>query len=146
MGVKFMLKVKSEIVIDAIEPEWLRREIIEAISDDKNLTLSMYHGKEKLWEYPIVGISNTDKKMSDTPLLMPRIKVFKLKDNHISILESIRGDVKILMKNKDDYNTKIILRDYRGESLFITLPEEWIGNEIVVRYDGVFPEGKIIHR
>ena len=141
-----MLKVKSEIVIDAIKPEWLHREIIEAISDDKNLTLSMYHGKEKLWEYPIVGISNTDKKMSDTPLLMPRIKVFKLKDNHISILESIRGDVKILMKNKDDYNTKIILRDYRGESLFITLPEEWIGNEIVVRYDGVFPEGKIIHR
>ena len=83
--------------------------------------------------------------MSDTSLLMPRIKIFKLKDNHISILESIRGDVKILMKNKDDYDTKIILRDYRGESLFITLPEEWISNEIVIRYDGLFPEGKIVH-
>lgn len=57
-----MLKVKCEIVIDAIEPERLRREIIEAISDGKNLTLSMHHGKEKLWEYPIVGISNTDNK------------------------------------------------------------------------------------
>lgn len=139
-----MLKVKSEIVIDAIKPEWLHREIIEAISDDKNLTLSMYHGKEKLWEYPIVGISNTDKKMSDTPLLMPRIKVFKLKDNHISILESIRGDVKILMKNKDDnYDTKIILHDYQGESLFVTLPKEWIGNEILMKYDWFVPEEKI---
>lgn len=84
--------------------------------------------------------------MSDEPILMPRIKIFKLKDNHISILESIRGDVKILMKNKDDYDTKIILRDYQGESLFITLPKEWIGNEIVIRYDWLVPEEKIIHR
>lgn len=85
--------------------------------------------------------------MSDTPLLMPRIKVFKLKDNHISILEHIRGDVKILMKNKDDsYDTKIILHDYQGESLFITLPKEWIGNEIIIRYDWFVPEEKIIHR
>jgi len=83
--------------------------------------------------------------MSDAPLLMPRIKIFKLKDNHISILEPIRGDVKILMKNKDDYDTKIILCDYQGESLFITLPKEWIGNEIVIRYDWLVPEGKIVH-
>ena len=83
--------------------------------------------------------------MSDAPLLMPRIKIFKLKDNHISILESIRGDVKILMKNKDDYDTKIILRDYQGESLFITLPKEWIGNEIVIRYDWLVHEEKIVH-
>lgn len=82
--------------------------------------------------------------MSDTPLLMPRIKIFKLKDNHISVLESIRGDVKILMKNKDDYDTKIILRDYQGESLFITLPKEWIGNEIVIRYDWFVPEEKTV--
>jgi hypothetical protein len=85
--------------------------------------------------------------MSDAPILMPRIKIFKLKDNHISILESIRGDVKILMKNKaNSYDTKIILRDYWGESLFITLPEEWIGNEIVIRYEWLVPEEKIIHR
>lgn len=83
--------------------------------------------------------------MSDEPILMPRIKIFKLKDNHISILESIRGDVKILMKNKDDYDTKIILRDYQGESLFITLPKEWIGNEIVIRYDWLVPKEKIVH-
>ena len=82
--------------------------------------------------------------MSDAPLLMPRIKIFKLKDNHISILEPIRGDVKILMKNKDDYDTKIILRDYQGESLFITLPKEWIGNEIVIRYDWFVPEEKTV--
>ncbi len=83
--------------------------------------------------------------MGDAPILMPRIKVFKLKDNHISILEFIRGDVKILMKNKDDsYDTKIILRDYQGESLFITLPKEWIGNEIIIRYDWFVPEEKII--
>ena len=85
--------------------------------------------------------------MSDKPLLMPRIKIFKLKGNSISILESIRGDVKILMKNKDDsYDTKIILHDYQGESLFITLPKEWIGNEIVIRYDWPVPEEKIVYR
>ena len=85
--------------------------------------------------------------MIDTPLLMPRIKVFKLKDNHISILEPIRSDVKILMKNKDDsYDTKIILHDYQGESLFITLPKEWIGNEIIIRYDWFVPEEKIVYR
>lgn len=85
--------------------------------------------------------------MIDTPLLMPRIKVFKLKDNHISILESIRGDVKISMKNTDDsYDTKIILHNYRGESLFITLPKEWIGNEIIIRYDWFVPEEKIVYR
>jgi hypothetical protein len=70
--------------------------------------------------------------------------VFKLKDNHISILESIRGDVKISMTNKDDsYDTKIILHDYQGESLFLTLPKEWIGNEILMKYDWFVPEEKI---
>lgn len=48
-----MIKVQGEIIVDAIKPEWVRREIVECISVGKIPTLSMYHGKEKLWEYPI---------------------------------------------------------------------------------------------
>lgn len=80
----------------------------------------------------------------DNPIIMPRIKTFTLKDNHITILEAIRGNVQLLIKDVDGkFIPKIVLHDYRGESLFITLPKEWIGEEILMRYDWFVPQEKI---
>lgn len=80
----------------------------------------------------------------DNPIIMPRIKEFKLKDNHITILEAIRGNVRLFIKDVDrKYIPKIILHDYKGESLFMTLPKEWIGEEVLIRYDWFVPQEKI---
>lgn len=81
----------------------------------------------------------------DNPIIMPRIKTFTLKDNHITILEAIRGNVQLLIKDVDGkFIPKIILHNYIGESLFITLPKEWIGEEVLMRYDWFVPQEKII--
>ena len=71
----------------------------------------------------------------DSPLLIPKLKYTELKDNHLSILDPIKGDVSIyFVGDKGDVEEKITLRDYNGKSLFITLPKEWIGEKILVKY------------
>lgn len=77
--------------------------------------------------------SKSDKQ--DTPLMMPRLKYVKLKDNHLTILEPIKGNVSIyFVGDKGEIEEKITLYDYSGKSLFITLPKEWIGKNILVKY------------
>ncbi len=43
----------NKMVVTSIKPEWLRREIIEAISEGGEVTFSLYHGGRKLSEYPV---------------------------------------------------------------------------------------------
>lgn len=43
----------NKMVVTSIKPEWLRREIIETISEGGEVRLILYHGDRKLSEYPI---------------------------------------------------------------------------------------------
>ena len=78
---------------------------------------------------------NSKSGEQDSPLMMPKLKYTELKDNHLSILDPIKGDVSIyFVGDKGDIEEKITLRDYNNKSLFITLPKEWIGKKILVKY------------
>lgn len=43
----------NKMVVTSIKPEWLRREIIETISEGGEIRFCLYHGERKLSEYPI---------------------------------------------------------------------------------------------
>lgn len=77
--------------------------------------------------------SKSDKQ--DSPLIMPRLQYTELKDNHLSILEPIKGNVSIyFIGDKGDVEEKITLHEYIGDGLYMTLPKEWIGRKILVKY------------
>ena len=49
----YILDDHLKIVVNSIKPEWLRREIVETISNGGEVRFSLYHGNRKLSEYPV---------------------------------------------------------------------------------------------
>ena len=46
-----MFQIKNEIVVDSIKPDWLRREIAEAVSKGDSITIGIFHGGIQKSEY-----------------------------------------------------------------------------------------------
>ena len=87
-----------------------------------------------------------ENSLEYAPVLVPEIKIFTLKDNNISILNSIFGDVNIYLFTRDgsEFDEEITLHDYRSDSLFITLPKRWIGRKVLINYTRNFLGRKLI--
>ena len=51
----------NKMVVTSIKPEWLRREIIETISEGGEVRFSLYRGGRKLSEYPVQLIDSRYK-------------------------------------------------------------------------------------
>ena len=59
-----MITIKNEIEVNSISPDWLRREIAEAVSNGDTITIGIFHEGRQKSEYYVRLIDSNWRNLS----------------------------------------------------------------------------------